>query len=415
MTQNDGSISRRNAETTVEIQAPDDPILMILAEQDNDCRSLKVNLYCDSLDLSYLEDFTDLRYVTFCRMQTFEEVSIDCTPLFKQRKIEKILVDDNQGENITFTIEPLALLYHTRRNILPNHVWSFKESSPRVLKWMVKKEGYGWNHVARVAAIPKYRDHSSRIHQDIWEERISAANQDMDPTITDHILRSMGIGEFIGLAFSLYQNLQRIVTDSFDELNHDYDYVRLRLHDALFDILESYIEEYEYFDASGFDIEAMEKSSLTQRFAPRILEMQREGVRRGLESLREEVSVPLYLVWGWASQSKTGLVDPAVLWKTYYGSIILERMGIEHGDLIDIETAKDLVERIEVLMMQSEEDRTSVFKRCETCYFCAGTKRAGGTVWCECTHVGRIKDAATAGSWVRSKINAACWKREELL
>jgi len=441
MTNNGRPIIKRDTGITIEIHTPDD--LRFLEEQYHNCESLILDLYCNSVDLSYLENFEKLAHVTFrIATNSGEVISIDCTPLFKNSKLERIDTVCDQEQSVSLILEPLALLHHVTNlnvllfealtslhQILSDHPWSFTNTSPRSLRWIVEDEheGVGWNRVSNLSNPPQWVLNRQKIMgiptQDIWDKIVSTGEIVDSNNIMHHLLRTMGFSEFIGMRFSLGEVLRDIVTvpvPGIDggvgyqhdvNLNRDYDEGRRCLRDRLFDILESYIEEYDYFDASGFDIDAMEKSSLTQRFAPRILEMQREGVRRSLESLREEVSVPLYLVWGWASQSKTGLVDPAVLWKTYYGSIILERMGIERGDLIDIETAKDLVERIEVLMMQSEEEKTLVLKRCETCYFCAGIKRAGGTVWCQCTHVGRLKDTATAASWVRSKINAACWKR----
>jgi len=73
----------------------------------------------------------------------------------------------------------------------------------------------------------------------------------------------------------------------------------------------------------------------------------------------------------------------------------------------------DIVRKAKDGLIVSE--KMAPLKRCETCYFCVDTKRVGGTNWCHCTHVGRTRDTITAASWVRSKINTKCWKREELL
>lgn len=54
-------------------------------------------------------------------------------------------------------------------------------------------------------------------------------------------------------------------------------------------------------------------------------------------------------------------------------------------------------------------------KRCENCYFCVDNKRVGGSSWCHCTNLARSTESATAASWVRSRLNAPCWRREESL
>ncbi len=58
-------------------------------------------------------------------------------------------------------------------------------------------------------------------------------------------------------------------------------------------------------------------------------------------------------------------------------------------------------------------EKMAPLKRCENCYFCVDEKRLGGSSWCHCTNVGRSKDAPIVVSWVRSRLNAPCWKRPE--
>jgi len=393
MTNNDRSIIRQDATITIEVHSPDD--LRFLKEQNHECESLTMGLFCNSVDLSYVENFEKLTHVTFkIEAGSEEEISIDCTPLFKNSKLERIEVVCNQEQSVSLILEPLALLHHVEmlnaffyldpltvlHQILSDHSWSFTNTSPRSLRWIVEdeREGIGWGRISNLSNPPQWVLNRLKKMgvptQDIWDKIVSTGEIVDSNNIMHHLLRTMGLGEFIGMRFSLGEVLRDITTVPRNDiktgellgyqhdvnLNRNYDEVLSYLGDRLEDILESYLEDFEYFDTSWCDIEVMRKSRNTERFVPRILEMQREGVHRGLESRREEVSVPLYLVWGWASQSKTGLVDPAVLWKTYYGSIILERMKIERGDLIDIETAKDIVERVEVLMMQSEKEDLTI-------------------------------------------------------
>jgi len=58
-------------------------------------------------------------------------------------------------------------------------------------------------------------------------------------------------------------------------------------------------------------------------------------------------------------------------------------------------------------------EKMTPLKRCDNCYFCAVEKRLGGSSWCHCTNVGRSKDAPMTASWVRSRLNAPCWRRPE--
>lgn len=60
-------------------------------------------------------------------------------------------------------------------------------------------------------------------------------------------------------------------------------------------------------------------------------------------------------------------------------------------------------------------ERMTPFKKCENCYFCVENKIIGNSSWCHCTNLARSSDTSTASSWVRSRINARCWKKEEPL
>ncbi|MFW9834940.1 MAG: hypothetical protein ACFFEK_13150 [Candidatus Thorarchaeota archaeon] len=58
-------------------------------------------------------------------------------------------------------------------------------------------------------------------------------------------------------------------------------------------------------------------------------------------------------------------------------------------------------------------EKITPMKRCENCYFCVDAKRVGGSSWCHCTNLARSTDTTIAASWVRSRLNAPCWRREE--
>jgi len=71
---------------------------------------------------------------------------------------------------------------------------------------------------------------------------------------------------------------------------------------------------------------------------------------------------------------------------------------------------------VEVLSSKEEPiafEKIAPLKRCDNCYFCADEKRLGGSSWCHCTNVGRSRDGPMTASWVRSRLNAPCWKRLE--
>ncbi|MFW9768636.1 MAG: hypothetical protein ACFFF9_00535 [Candidatus Thorarchaeota archaeon] len=60
-------------------------------------------------------------------------------------------------------------------------------------------------------------------------------------------------------------------------------------------------------------------------------------------------------------------------------------------------------------------EKMAPMRNCESCYFCVNNKRIGGSSWVHCTNIVRSADSVTAASWVKSKLNAACWKRPESL
>ena len=62
-----------------------------------------------------------------------------------------------------------------------------------------------------------------------------------------------------------------------------------------------------------------------------------------------------------------------------------------------------------------KSDKLAPMRKCESCYFCVDNKRVGGSSWCHCTNVGRSTDTAIVVAWVRSRLNAPCWRRPETL
>jgi hypothetical protein len=60
-------------------------------------------------------------------------------------------------------------------------------------------------------------------------------------------------------------------------------------------------------------------------------------------------------------------------------------------------------------------EKMALIQNCESCYFCVDNKRVGGSSWCHCTNIVRSAETVTAASWVRSRLNAPCWRKEESL
>jgi hypothetical protein len=58
-------------------------------------------------------------------------------------------------------------------------------------------------------------------------------------------------------------------------------------------------------------------------------------------------------------------------------------------------------------------EKMAPIRKCETCYFCVNNKRVGGSSWCRCTNLGRSANTNVAASWVRSRLDAPCWRRPE--
>jgi hypothetical protein len=58
-------------------------------------------------------------------------------------------------------------------------------------------------------------------------------------------------------------------------------------------------------------------------------------------------------------------------------------------------------------------EKLTPMRKCENCYFCVDTKWVGGSSWCHCTNLARSTDTVIAASWVRSRLNAPCWRRTE--
>ncbi|MFW9980350.1 MAG: hypothetical protein ACFFE3_00360 [Candidatus Thorarchaeota archaeon] len=85
-----------------------------------------------------------------------------------------------------------------------------------------------------------------------------------------------------------------------------------------------------------------------------------------------------------------------------------------------LETLKKYKKERPLDLKKSEEmpiisEKRSQMRKCDTCYFCVDDKRIGGSSWVHCTNISRSVDTVTAASWVRSRLNAACWKRPESL
>ncbi|MHA2178969.1 MAG: hypothetical protein ACXAAK_11525 [Candidatus Thorarchaeota archaeon] len=73
-----------------------------------------------------------------------------------------------------------------------------------------------------------------------------------------------------------------------------------------------------------------------------------------------------------------------------------------------------------VLKKQADEgpvrsEKMAPIRNCESCYFCVDNKKVGGSSWCHCTNIARATETVTAASWVRSRLNAPCWRKEEPL
>ena len=62
----------------------------------------------------------------------------------------------------------------------------------------------------------------------------------------------------------------------------------------------------------------------------------------------------------------------------------------------------------EVALVISES--RAPLKRCQTCYFCIGERKVGGSCWCNCSNTARSSHAVVKGSWVKSRLNLPCWK-----
>lgn len=58
-------------------------------------------------------------------------------------------------------------------------------------------------------------------------------------------------------------------------------------------------------------------------------------------------------------------------------------------------------------------EKFAPMRKCETCYFCANSKKVGGATWCHCTNISRSAESNVAASWVRSRLNPPCWRRCE--
>jgi hypothetical protein len=74
---------------------------------------------------------------------------------------------------------------------------------------------------------------------------------------------------------------------------------------------------------------------------------------------------------------------------------------------LDIRTETPVVQLI-------MSEKMAPIRNCEICYFCVGTRRVGGSIWCHCTNLARSTETTISASWVRSRLNAPCWRREEI-
>ncbi|MFX1579834.1 MAG: hypothetical protein ACFFBJ_09330 [Promethearchaeota archaeon] len=56
-------------------------------------------------------------------------------------------------------------------------------------------------------------------------------------------------------------------------------------------------------------------------------------------------------------------------------------------------------------------EKMSQIRKCQSCYYCTGTRKVGGSWWCHCTNPGRSTECELqTQSWVKSKLNLPCWK-----
>jgi hypothetical protein len=50
-------------------------------------------------------------------------------------------------------------------------------------------------------------------------------------------------------------------------------------------------------------------------------------------------------------------------------------------------------------------------RNCQSCYYCVGTRKVGGSWWCHCTNPGRSSECEMQiQSWVKGRLNLPCWK-----
>jgi hypothetical protein len=56
-------------------------------------------------------------------------------------------------------------------------------------------------------------------------------------------------------------------------------------------------------------------------------------------------------------------------------------------------------------------EKMQKLKNCQNCYYCAATKKVGGSWWCQCTNPGRSKQVeSVAHNWVKGRIGLPCWR-----
>ena len=56
-------------------------------------------------------------------------------------------------------------------------------------------------------------------------------------------------------------------------------------------------------------------------------------------------------------------------------------------------------------------EKLSQMRKCQTCYYCIGTRKVGGSWWCHCTNLGRSTESEVQiQSWVKGRLNLPCWK-----
>ena len=354
----------RDVELIIEVHSPDD--LKILKNQERTYRTvLDIDLYCDTVDLSYLEEFESLRVVRIRVKKDLEEISVDCTPLFKQMKLEQINVRCDpsiQPPKYTFILEPLALLHHMEVDLLSvsGHPWSFTDSSPRSIKWMV--EAYGWSIFSTILdiiqspeKIEEFRGHYwydwYRQRYEVWQREVSQRD-DVDSDFVHHIYRSMEFDEDIIALSTLSPPLVEVIIDVIlhseyiESIKDNYDTGKEILENEMRCLIEDNLEHTmscSFPDTSKYNLELLSKIPFTQRFVPGMLKKRREDI---MDST----------VWDTIHRSsENGLVDIWLLWKTYYGRLVLEHMGVERGVRIREREIKEIRSRINALMSEQEE------------------------------------------------------------